>query len=491
MREGKRRGGMAIFLAAALAAAGGCANVVYRGPVRKIGQETRERRVRSETRDLDLAYRPGALRDAVEVRPVSARDVEVETRTLHREYGYFIPFNPLAKVTEYAALPVYIGIGFVLVYKYWTFDDLDGGIGRGLPASAPSDVPPGLDPYCLRLAEDVDDAARDPAALLLEGSDLNALWVWWELLGEVTNPFVNARFPSLFRVRFGPVGSVIETPWRTETRRETDPLADVVPEVLVNGRSLKPERAGPGVFVVSLADRGPGPFDLVAAVPDGKGGRVERRLTVGAEEVEAIREAQSLREILEQNTGDHEVRCRLAALHLRFGGVRDALSILLDGLEGRKTPRRVLAALREAYRRGARKAWKEGDAATAMRVDALGDFHAEVLGGAPSQWPERALPSGRLLVEGLGSPSFKVRARSAVLTATREDLAPFRKTATLLALLRNERHPVARWAVLWALGRCGTEDAAGAVEAVAAEEGDPFLEAMAAHAARAVRERAG
>ena len=71
------------------------------------------------------------------------REVDVVRRSLYREYGYYIPFNPAVKALEFISFPVYLGIGTALLYRYWTFDEASTGTAAANdtgPAGTSSDT---------------------------------------------------------------------------------------------------------------------------------------------------------------------------------------------------------------------------------------------------------------------------------------------------------------------------------------------------------------
>jgi hypothetical protein len=480
------------LLLAALAAwwmlATGCANVVYRGPVRKVGEETRKKTDLGERIDLDLLVERGGLSPVLRIRPVKVREVTLQSRPLYREYGYYIPFNPAVKVVEMVSFPVYLGIGAALLYRYWTFDEMDGGVGIGLPVSEP-DEPVALEDAQWRvLAADLDAVVRDPATHLFDGSSFEVMWNWWALLGEVMDPFGNARFPIDGRTVWGPVGPVIEGPWVEEKRLEKETLRRRFPTIRISGVSVKGTEDPSGYLLLDLTALGEGPLKVTVELPLEGGGKVEKTVELDADLLAAVKEAEKLRAVLAASPGDVKTRKALARLHSSFGGVAEAMHIL-EGAGG-GAPADFASEFDSVYLSEARRAHDEGDVPAALGADALRVFHGDILSGAHENWEERIRVSERVLVEGLGSTSFLTRARSAVILADRNDVSKDLKTAALLALLRNETNIVARWAILFGLERCGNEGA-GTLQALGEEWEDPFIRYRAERASGAIRARLG
>jgi hypothetical protein len=475
-----------LLLALALGLGGGCANVVYRGPLAKVGEEVQKRTEVAERIDLEMDLQRDALSPDLRIRPLRVREVDLVRRSLYREYGYYIPFNPAVKALEFVSLPVYLGIGTALLYRYWTFDEEDGGVGVGLPVSEPGDSPPLEDTEWEAIASSLDRVVRDPADRLFEGWSYEVLWNWWALLGEILHPFGNGRFPLASRTVFGPVGPLIEGPWSEVSRDEKEPIRDARPTVRVAGKPVRAREDPSGYFIVDVTAHGPGPLEITAELDDGKGNPLRRSVKLEPELLEAIREAESLRKTLEADPGALEVRKKLAGLYARFGSVARALALLEEVAEA--DPGAVYGSVEAVYFSEAKRAHRKGDVAGALRAEALRDFHGEILSGAHREWKERIRNTDRILVEGLGSVSFLERARSAVILAERQDLDGERKTAALFALLRNEASPLVRWAALWTLQRSG-DVGAELLLALADQADDPFLKYRAAKASEAVRER--
>jgi hypothetical protein len=469
-----------LLLALAFGLGGGCANVVYRGPLAKVGEETLKRTETGERVDLELNLNREGLSPELRIRPVRVLEVDVVRRSLYREYGYYIPFNPAVKVLEFLSFPVYLGVGTALLYRYWTFDEEDGGVGVGLPVAEPGEAVALEDTEWEAIAANVDRVVRDPADHLFRGWSFEVLWNWWALLGEVLYPFGNGRFPLASRAVFGPVGPLIEGPWSKASKEEAETIRDARPAVLVAGRPVKAREDPSGGFTLDVTALGPGPLEIAAEMDDGKGGRVRRSVELKAERLEAIREAVELRRTLEADPGAIDARKRLAALHARFGGTAEALA-LLEGAARRE-------AIEAVYLAEAKRAHGRGDLAGALRAEALRGFHGELLSGAHLEWNERIRTTERVLVEGLGAVSFLERARSAVILAGRDDASAELRTAALFALLRYETSPLVRWSALWALERCG-DVGDGTLKALSAQEDGPFLKYRAAKAAEAVRAR--
>lgn len=481
-----------LALGALVLLAAGCANVVYRGPVIRVDEEVRNRTVvkeRIEFRLSCLAAGEGEL--ALIIEPVKVKEVSLERREFLRETGRSIAYNPLFEVIEYASLPVFLGLGVVMVYRYWTYDDETGGVGEGMAAARP-DAPVGLEDVEWRaLAAALDDVVRDPASDLLTGDSWTDLYDWWILAGDLLNVGMNSRFPFSGLGSFGTVGPWIEGPWEAVTREEIEPAEGVVPAVQVNGKKVETRSTlrnlkdadgveakayfgPPGAFQVTAR---PGPGPLVIEV---EGGGAKRRIEIGAEEWAAWQSGDL------QDSGPEALRLQLGMVE-KFSGETEALRLVQE-LADREGLAPLADAVEAWYRGKARALWAAGDKARALRLEALGAFHAEVLRGNPRAQADGGAPSRRLLVEGLGSTSFLERARSAVRLTDLEGVDAGVKTAALLALLGKDPHPVARWAYFWALGRCG-EGVAETLEAVAAREGEPVLKAQALRAAAAIGAR--
>ena len=486
MNERTGRRVLPLLLALAFGLGGGCANVVYRGPLTKVGEEILKRTEVGERIDLEMDLHREALSPSLRIRPLRVREVDVVRRSLFREYGYYIPFNPAVKVLEFVSFPVYLGIGTALLYRYWTFDEEDGGVGVGLPVPEPGEALALEDTEWEAIAANLDTVVRDPADRLFRGWSFEVLWNWWALLGEILYPFGNGRFPLASRTVFGPVGPLIEGPWSEVSRDEKEPIRDARPTVLVAGKPVQAREDPSGYFVLDVTALGPGPLEITAELADGKGGHVRRSVKLEAGLLEAIREAEDLRKTLEADPGVLEVRKKLADLYARFGGVAQALTLLEAETEA--NPGAVYASVEAVYLARAREAHRSGDVAGALRAEALRVFHGEILSGAHRHWRERIRTSERVLVEGLGALSFRERARSAVILAEREDVSDELKTAALFALLRHESSPLVRWAALWTLQRCG-DVGAKTLQSLADQADDPFLKYRALKASEAVQAR--
>ncbi|MHC4599712.1 MAG: hypothetical protein ACYS47_11965 [Planctomycetota bacterium] len=486
MNEQSGRRILPLLLALAFGLGGGCANVVYRGPLAKVGEEVSKRTEVGERVDLELDLQREALSPQLRIRPVRVREVAVTGRPLYREYGYYIPFNPAVKALEFVSFPVYLGIGTALLYRYWTFDEEDGGVGVGLPVSDPGEPLALEDTEWEAIAADVDRVVRDPADRLFQGWSFEVMWNWWALLGEILDPFANGRFPFASRTVFGPVGPIVEGPWSEASREEKELIRDARPTILVGGKPVQAREDPSGYFVLGLTALGPGPLEVTAEMADGKGGVVRRSVKLETGLLEAIREAEMLRKSLEADPRSLKVRRKLAALHARHGGVSEALSLLEAVAE--PDPGVVAAPVDAVYLSEARRAHGAGDLAAALRAEALRVFHGEILTGAHRDWRERIRTTDRILVEGLGAVSFLERARSVVILAEREDADEALKTAALLALLRHESSPLVRWAAFWTLQRCG-DVGEEILQSLADQAEDPFVKYRASKAAEAVRAR--
>jgi hypothetical protein len=435
--------------------------------------------------DLDR----GALSTTFEVRPVRVRRIQAERRNLYREYGYSLPFNPLVKGLELLSTPFLFGLGAVLVYQYWTEDEETGGVGDGDAASIP-EGPMGF--------EDVGDAAREGTVdLVVRDPSVGSLFRrtdfpfldWWLLTAEAADPFHTSRalFPE--RRTFGPVGDVYEGAWKVELREEEETIAGAKPAVFLAGAPVEGERGDGEKVTVALRGRGTGPlvFTAEAAIPGG--GKAETRLEVEAAYLEALEKAESLRAALAANPADAGARLALADLHAAWGGGMRALRETEAALAAGAPPAEGAVRLKAAYGAMAREAFRAGDAGRAFFLDALAEFHAEIAGGAWADWEERGKTPERLLVEGLGAGSALVRARAAALAAGLDAVPAEDRTAALLASVRGETNPLALWACLWALERCGTAETAEALEKEGKGSADPVLEARAQAAAEAIRRR--
>ncbi|MCU0722680.1 MAG: hypothetical protein MUC63_03545, partial [Planctomycetes bacterium] len=239
--------------ASALLAACGCANVIYRGPVVRVGEETRNVAVLEEKAEVRMALDRGDLSAFLEVKAVRARRVRAERRPLLREYGYYLPFDPLVKTVEFLSAPVLFGLGAVLVYQYWTSDDLAGGVGDGESPNVPGDIVAAADAREVEGEEAVDLVVRDPSVgALFRRTDFPFL-DWWVLVVESADPSRTSRalFPS--RRSFGALGPVVEGAWRTEDREETEAADGPPPEIRLAGSAVPAEPAGPGAARVPLA----------------------------------------------------------------------------------------------------------------------------------------------------------------------------------------------------------------------------------------------
>ncbi len=151
---GALRRGAAGLAALALLASTGCANVVCGGPVVPVGEENRNETVLGEALALKLEIDRGALAAELRVRAVNVKQVKMECRSLNREYGYYLPYDPLVKSFEIVSVPFLFCLGAVLVYHYWTTTVDDGGVGEGDAVDAPDDPV---------WTEDVEERAREAA----------------------------------------------------------------------------------------------------------------------------------------------------------------------------------------------------------------------------------------------------------------------------------------------------------------------------------------
>jgi tetratricopeptide (TPR) repeat protein len=474
--------------ATALVLAAGCANVVYRGPVVRVGEERRGETVLEEKVAIRMELDRGGLSPAVEVRAVRARRVRAERRPLLREYGGYLPFDPLVKTAELLSTPFLFLLAFVLVYQYWTVDAMDGGVGEGDAAGGPGGI---LDPADAREASReaaLDLVVRDPSLASVFGRRNFPFFDWWLLFTESADPTRTSRtlFPG--RRRFGPVGGAAEGAWKEEVKEEEAPIEGAAAEVRLGGAPVPGEPAGPGAVRIPLAGRGPGPLVLTAELSAG-GQKAEARIEVEAAYLEALERAEALNVLLEADPGDTAARLALADLHAAWGGAEPAVRAIEAALASGANPAECADRLDALYLGLARAAFRAGEPSRACFLDALAEFHRDLVAGPREEWEERGKTPERLLVEGLASGSPLSRARSAALAAGLKSVPAEGRTAALLAALREERSPLAAWGFLWALEKCGTEEAAEVLDAAGAAADDPVLAARARAAVEAIRRR--